>query len=76
MPTGVVKWYDPEKGIGVIIASDGTHPEVRAERQAVGDSLALRSGERVRFDIWRDATGVWANNIHRVDRVPPGSPRG
>ncbi|WP_326615475.1 cold shock domain-containing protein (plasmid) [Streptomyces scopuliridis] len=74
MPTGVVKWYDPEGGIG-IITPDGPHLAVWAEGRAVRDNRALHSGDRVQFDIWRDASGLWANNIHRIDGVSPASPR-
>ncbi|MYZ34777.1 cold shock domain-containing protein [Streptomyces sp. SID4917] len=69
MPTGVVKWYDPDKEIGVI-TSDGADLELRVQRRAVRHGSELRSGERVHFDIWFDASGRWANNIQRLGPAP------
>ncbi|MEV7684220.1 cold shock domain-containing protein [Streptomyces sp. NPDC088341] len=66
MPTGVVKWYDPEEAVGVITPDDAG-PEVRAQRCAVHGDRELRAGQRVEFDIWLDATGSWANNIRHAD---------
>ncbi|QHA01983.1 cold shock domain-containing protein (plasmid) [Streptomyces sp. FXJ1.172] len=64
MPVGVVKWFDPERGVGRIV-QDGAGPEAVAYRSAVrgpGDGRLL-AGEPVEFDLTFDAAGVRADNI-------------
>ncbi len=67
MPSGVVKWFDPERGLGVI-ALDGGGFEAVAYRSAVhGDAEPeLVAGKRVCFDVTRDAAGVRADNVRRM----------
>ncbi|MGX1916151.1 cold-shock protein [Streptomyces phaeochromogenes] len=64
MPIGVVKWFDPERGLGAI-AQDGEGIDAVAHRSAVhGDAdRVLAAGSRVRFDVTQDADGVRADNI-------------
>jgi cold shock CspA family protein len=63
----VVKWFDPERGLGVI-ALDGGGFDAVAYRSAVhGDAeLELVAGKRVCFDVTRDAAGVRADNVRRM----------
>ncbi|MCC2275592.1 cold shock domain-containing protein [Streptomyces sp. ET3-23] len=69
MPSGVVAWFDPDRGRGAI-RQTGAGDEIAAERSAVqGDGCrALRAGEQVRFDITRDGHGVRADNVRRIPR--------
>ncbi|MEU8975334.1 cold shock domain-containing protein [Streptomyces monashensis] len=65
MPSGVVKWFDRERGRGDITRNGGG--EITAQRPAVCDGAerGLVAGRQVRFDVTRDADGDWAENISR-----------
>ncbi|GGS20276.1 hypothetical protein GCM10010252_69460 [Streptomyces aureoverticillatus] len=67
MPSGVMKCFDPDRGVGVIALEDGG--EVAAHPSAVhGDAERMPvEGERVCFDLTRDDLGVRADNIRRAD---------
>jgi cold shock CspA family protein len=64
VPCGVVKWFDPVRGVGIIV-QDGPFPDAVAHRSAVHAEaeLTLVAGERVLFDVTLDAAGVRADNI-------------
>ena len=64
MPTGVVKWYNPEKGFG-FIAPEGGGKDVFVHATAV-EAAGLRTlteGQKVSFDIVPDARGAKASNL-------------
>lgn len=65
VPCGVVKWFDPVQGVGVIV-QDGPFPDAVAHRSAVHGEAerTLVAGKRVLFDVTWDAAGVRADNIH------------
>ncbi|MEU7278306.1 cold shock domain-containing protein [Streptomyces sp. NPDC045431] len=66
MPSGVVKWFDSDQGVGMI-CQGRDQPEVLAELSAVrGPARRLVQGDRVLFDITFDAAGRRADNIHRL----------
>ncbi|WP_406002753.1 cold-shock protein [Streptomyces sp. NBC_00829] len=68
MPRGTVKWFDPEKGYGVI-AQDAGEPDADVDSFAVQGccrARALTTGERVVFDVVRDSQGIRAENVHRA----------
>ncbi|MGW1917255.1 cold-shock protein [Streptomyces sp. NPDC002076] len=70
MPVGVVKWFDPERGVGRVVM-DGAGLDAVACRSAVqgpGEG-ALVAGEPVEFDLTMDAAGIRADNICRL--APP-----
>ncbi|MGW5345644.1 cold-shock protein [Streptomyces sp. NPDC004050] len=68
-PCGVVKWFDPDRGTG-LISQDGTGPDIRAESQAIRENgPRLRPGERVHFDLTHDSAGLRADNIHRPEHA-------
>ncbi|MGQ4390422.1 cold-shock protein [Streptomyces sp. SAS_270] len=71
VPNGVVKWFDPDRGVGVI-TPDGAAPDAVAYRSAIlrRADRTLVEGERVLFDLTQDSTGIRADNIHRL---PPGT---
>lgn len=73
MPGGVVKWFDPDRSVGVIV-QDGEGPDASACRSAVhGDADHMVAGERVCFDVTLDAAGVRADNIRSSGSCcPPG----
>ena len=52
MPTGTVKWYNPEKGFGFIQPADGGN-DVFVHRSAVADAglTTLNEGQSVSYDV-------------------------
>ncbi|MGW5848728.1 cold-shock protein [Streptomyces sp. NPDC055254] len=66
-PCGVVKWFDPERGIG-LISQEGAAPDVQAEASACHGGDGLRQGEEVFFDVTLDSAGLRADNIRRRPR--------
>ena len=70
-PCGVVKWFDPDRGIG-LISQEGAGPDVQAETSAIhGKDDHLHPGEEVFFNITLDSAGLRADNIHRTVRSEP-----
>lgn len=68
VPHGVVKWFDHERGAG-LVAQTGGGPDVLAYRSAIqGDEPArtLTTGERVSFNLVEDFEGIRAENIYRL----------
>jgi len=61
---GVVKVYDPETGIGVIVREDD-RSEVYVRPGAIDGSMfrMLRQGQRVVFDFREDDDGPHAANV-------------
>lgn len=55
MPTGTVKWFNPQKGFG-FISQDGGGPDAfvhvtAVERSGIG---GLNEGQRVQYDLVND----------------------
>lgn len=67
VPSGIVKWFDPGRGVGVI-AQDDAGRDVVAYRSAIQGNWDRRlvEGERVLFNVTQDSAGIRADNIHRV----------
>ncbi|MCU1438003.1 MAG: cold-shock DNA-binding domain protein [Naasia sp.] len=64
MPTGIVKWFNAEKGFGFIAPDDGS-ADVFAHYSAI-DSRGYRSleeNQRVEFEVVAGAKGPQASNI-------------
>ncbi|GAA3542656.1 cold-shock protein [Aeromicrobium flavum] len=69
MPTGKVKWYDPEKGFGFLSREDGEDVYVRAE--ALPDGVTtLKAGTRVEFGIAAGRRGDQALQVRVLDATP------
>ncbi len=69
MPTGKVKWYDPEKGFGFITSDEG--PDVYVRSSALPDGVTtLKSGTRVEFGIAQGRRGDQALQVRVLDRRP------
>ncbi|MFI1452188.1 cold-shock protein [Streptomyces roseus] len=66
-PCGVVKWFDPDRGVG-LIRQEGGGPDVQAEASALHGMDRLRPGEVVLFNVTLDGAGLRADNIHRPAR--------
>ena len=62
MPTGIVKWYDSEKGFGFITADDGEDVFVHVSTLPEGVP-ALRPGTKVDFGIVDGRRGKQALSV-------------
>ncbi|AGX43582.1 cold-shock protein [Clostridium saccharobutylicum] len=65
--TGVVKWYDKEKGYGFISCNGGNdvfahHSQIKDK----GPDKELNEGENVTFDIKENEKGPMATNIQSL----------
>lgn len=65
--TGVVKWYDKEKGYGFISCNEGDdvfvhHSQVKEK----GEDKDLHEGENVSFVITEGAKGPMAENVQKL----------
>ncbi|OOM09114.1 cold-shock protein [Clostridium saccharobutylicum] len=65
--TGVVKWYDKEKGYGFISCNGGNdvfahHSQIKEK----GPEKELNEGESVTFDIKENEKGPMATNIQSL----------
>lgn len=79
MPFGVVKWFDPVRGEGVIVLDDGGEAVAhRSEVHGVAERVMVE-GERVFCDVTRDGWGARADNICPavlVSSAPAEGPEG
>ena len=67
MPTGVVKWFDPEKGYGFIVQDEGEDVFVHWRQITTDDSFkTLEEGDKVEFEIARSEKGLHAEKVTRV----------
>ena len=73
MPTGTVKWFDPDKGFGFIARDDGG-PDLFVHRSALG-MQTLGEGDRVDFVAGSGMKGPAATNITILERNPDPKPR-
>ncbi len=73
MPTGTVKWFDPDKGFGFIARDDGG-PDLFVHRSALG-MQTLGEGDRVDFVAGTGMKGPAATNITILERNPDPKPR-
>ncbi|EOR21145.1 cold shock protein [Clostridium sartagoforme AAU1] len=65
--TGVVKWFDNERGYGFISCEQGNdvfvhHSQVKEN----GPDSSLHEGENVSFDIKENEKGPMAVNVHKL----------
>ena len=69
MPTGRVKWYEPEKGYGFLTRDDGDDVFVHkaALPAGVGD---LKTGQRVEFGVVESRKGNQALQVKLLDTPP------
>ena len=71
MPTGQVKWFDPRKGYGFIIGTEGQ--DIFVHYSAIlGDGFRyLKDGETVDYELVQGDKGDQAKNVVRSD--PPAA---
>ena len=66
MPSGKVKWFDPERGFGFLSQQDG--PDVYVHSDALPDGVTtLKAGARVEFGIAQGRRGDQALQVKLVD---------
>ena len=69
MPTGKVKWYDPEKGFGFLTRDDGVEVFVHSSALPSGTS-ELKAGQRVEFGIVDSRKGPQALQLRLLEAPP------
>ena len=69
MPTGKVKWFNPEKGFGFLAREDG--PDVFVHKDALpAGTEELKPGQRVEFGIVAGKRGDQALQVRVLDPLP------
>ncbi len=69
MPTGRVKWFNPEKGFGFLSREDG--PDVFVHKDALpAGTEELKPGQRVEFGIVAGRRGDQALQVRVLDAPP------
>ena len=69
MPTGRVKWFNPEKGFGFLSREDG--PDVFVHKDALPSGTSeLKPGQRVEFGIVAGRRGDQALQVRVLDPLP------
>lgn len=67
MVTGVVKWFNDEKGYGFISGEDGN--DVFVHYSAIkeeGKRKNLNEGESVKYDVVQGPKGLQASNVQKI----------
>jgi CspA family cold shock protein len=66
VPSGKVKWFDPERGFGFLSQQDG--PDVYVHADALPEGVTtLKAGTRVEFGIAQGRRGDQALQVRLVD---------
>ncbi len=66
MPSGKVKWFDPERGFGFLSQQEGEDVYVHADALPAGVTT-LKAGTRVEFGIAQGRRGDQALQVRLVD---------
>ncbi len=65
--TGIVKWFDNERGYGFISANDGKDVYLHQSKvKEKGDDRDIHEGEEVSFDVIQDEKGLSAVNVQKL----------
>jgi CspA family cold shock protein len=76
MPTGVVKWFNAEKGFGFIKADDGSG-DLFVHFSAIQGSgyRSLTEGAKVEYQLTRGPKGPQAESVMSLDQTASAPPR-
>ncbi|MFJ4292831.1 cold-shock protein [Cupriavidus sp. NPDC089707] len=67
MATGVVKWFNDEKGYGFITPDDGGKDLFAHHSEIQGTGFkSLAEGEKVEFEVTQGQKGLQASNIRKL----------
>lgn len=66
MATGIVRWFDPQRGTGLIVLDDGREVPVRRVQIDGGGSQSLHASNRVEFDLHESESGPVVSGVYRV----------
>ena len=66
MNTGIVKWFNSEKGFGFISRDDGDDVFVRFSAIQGDGYKSLEEGQAVSFDVTQGNKGEQAVNVSRI----------
>ena len=66
--TGIVKWFDNDRGYGFISANNGNdvflhHSQIKEK----GNDKDMHEGEEVSFDLIQDEKGLAAINVQKFE---------
>ncbi|MCJ7628482.1 MAG: cold-shock protein [Longimicrobiales bacterium] len=66
--TGIVKWFNDQKGFGFITRDDG-EKDVFCHHNAIQGSgfKSLKEGQKVEFDVVQGQKGPAAENVMKID---------
>jgi cold shock protein len=67
VPTGKVKWFDPEKGFGFLSQDDGPDVYVHADALPAGTAKTIKPGTKVEFGIAQGRRGDQALQVRIID---------
>lgn len=65
--TGVVKWFNNDKGYGFIKRNTGEDVFVHHSSIQASGYRTLNEGERVEFDVKQGPKGLQAENVRRME---------
>jgi CspA family cold shock protein len=69
VPTGKVKWFDPERGFGFLATDDGEEVFLHVSALPAG-TTTLKPGTRLEFGIADGRKGKQALSVRVLDPVP------
>lgn len=75
MPTGVMKWFNEDKGFGFVASDEGGELFVHITALPHGETVT--EGTRIEFDITEGRRGPQAGNVAILEHAPAqAAPRG
>lgn len=63
MATGIVKWFNDDKGYGFIALDEGGEKDAFVHVSAIAGGARIAEGDRVTFDVEDSPKGIQAINV-------------